>query len=61
MQQMSFWKIEEAPPIEYRPRIRDLPTRERPVNRLRDVGPGALSTAEVLAARTQSSTERTAG
>ena len=32
------------------PMVRDLPVRERPVNRLREVGPGALSGAEVIAA-----------
>ena len=30
-------------------RVRDLPERERPVNRLREVGPQAVSTAELLA------------
>ena len=30
-------------------RVRDLPERERPVNRLREVGPASVSTAELLA------------
>jgi DNA repair protein RadC len=54
MYQLSFietrWK--EAP---YRPRVKDLPARERPVNRLRHVGPTALSTTEVLACLLQTS------
>jgi DNA repair protein RadC len=49
MQQMSFWKIEEPPQVKYRPKVRDLPTRERPVNRLLHVGPEAVSTTELLA------------
>lgn len=54
MQQLNFWKVEQPPPkIEYRPKVRDLPSRERPVNRLRHVGPGALSTTEILAALLQ--------
>jgi DNA repair protein RadC len=35
--------------LEYRPMIRDLPGEERPRERLRDAGPGALSGAELLA------------
>ncbi len=35
--------------IEYHPMIRDLPPGERPRERLRDYGPGALSNAELLA------------
>ena len=53
MQQMSFIQIEQPP--EYRPRVKDLPARERPVNRLREAGPGALSTTEVLACILQTS------
>lgn len=34
---------------EYNLRIRELPSSERPRERLRDLGPGALSTAELLA------------
>jgi DNA repair protein RadC len=50
MQQLTFWKVEQPPPkVEYRPKVRDLPTRERPVNRLRHVGPMAVSTTELLA------------
>ena len=37
------------PQAEERPRVRDLPLRERPVTRLREVGPGAVSSAELLA------------
>ncbi len=37
------------PPVEYRLRIRELPAEERPRERLRDYGPGALSNAELLA------------
>jgi len=47
MQQMSFMQVETT---EYHPRVCDLPVRERPVQRLREVGPGALSIAEVIAA-----------
>lgn len=36
-------------PVEYHPRIRDLPTGDRPRERLRDAGPGALSNQELLA------------
>jgi DNA repair protein RadC len=46
MQQMSFIRVE---PDFYHPKVNDLPVRERPVNRLRNAGPGALSTTEVLA------------
>ena len=50
MEQLSYWRIEQPPPqVEYRPKVRDLPTRERPVNRLRHAGPGALSTTEIVA------------
>ena len=51
MSQMSFLQVDC--PTEYRPKVRDLPVRERPVNRLREVGPSALSTTEVLAALLQ--------
>ena len=37
------------PPNEYSGRIYDLPTEERPRERLRDQGPGALSSPELLA------------
>jgi DNA repair protein RadC len=48
MQQMSF--IQTKPKEEpYRPQVKDLPTRERPINRLQHVGPTAVSTAELLA------------
>lgn len=47
MQQMTYLKVESTP--EWRPRVRDLPLREQPVNRLRQVGPTAVSTAELLA------------
>jgi hypothetical protein len=47
MKQLSFIQVERR--SEYRPRVRDLPVRERPVSRLREAGPTALSTAEVLA------------
>ena len=49
MQQLAFIP-EQQPRTAYHPKVRDLPLRERPVNRLRDAGPGALSTIEVLAA-----------
>ncbi len=35
--------------VQYRARIRDLPSGDRPRERLRDVGPGALSNQELLA------------
>ena len=47
MSQMSFIPVEQ--PTEYRPKVRDLPVRERPVNRLREVGPMSVSTTELLA------------
>ena len=47
MEQMSF--IPPGQPSQHRLQVRDLPTRERPVNRLREVGPTAVSTAELLA------------
>jgi hypothetical protein len=40
---MTFLKVEDTP------RVRDLPLSERPVNRLRCYGPGALSTTELIA------------
>jgi DNA repair protein RadC len=46
MQQMTFIRVE---PDSYHPKVNDLPVRERPVNRLRNAGPAALSTTEVLA------------
>jgi DNA repair protein RadC len=39
----------ETPTLEYYTLIRDLPTSERPRERLRDYGPAALSNAELLA------------
>ncbi len=36
-------------PVEYHARIRDLPPSDRPRERLRDAGPGALSNQELLA------------
>jgi DNA repair protein RadC len=47
MQQMSFFQTEHDDT--YRPQVNDLPLRDRPVNRLREAGPAALSTTEVLA------------
>jgi DNA repair protein RadC len=47
MQQTTFLKVEQQ--TEYRPKVRDLPLRERPVNRLREVGPTSVSTTELLA------------
>ena len=44
MTQTSFIRVYETP------RIKDLPLRERPVNRLLDHGPTAISTTEILAA-----------
>lgn len=40
---------EPAPPSDYQGRIHDLPAEERPRERLRDQGPGALSSHELLA------------
>ena len=48
MQQMSFLQTPDTDDT-YRPQVNDLPVRDRPVNRLRDAGAGALSTTEVLA------------
>ena len=53
MQQLSFVQVNQQP--EWRPKVRDLPLRERPVTRLRDVGPAAISTTELLACLLQSS------
>ena len=39
----------DPPAVEYRLRIRELPAEERPRERLRDYGPSALSSAELLA------------
>lgn len=39
--------VDESPP--YQARIRDLPSTDRPRERLRDAGPGALSNQELLA------------
>jgi DNA repair protein RadC len=47
MRQMSFLQTEHNDT--YRPQVNDLPLRDRPVNRLREAGPAALSTTEVLA------------
>ena len=38
-----------APAVEYRPLIRDMPSGERPRERLRQSGASALSNAELLA------------
>ncbi len=40
---------DQLPPNEYSGRIHDLPSEERPRERLRDQGPGALSSHELLA------------
>jgi len=40
---------EDARPVTYHARIRDLPASDRPRERLRDAGPGALSNQELLA------------
>ena len=52
MQQLTFMNVEARP--QRHPRVRDLPERERPINRLREVGPTAVSTAELLACLLQS-------
>ena len=46
MEQMTFVS---PPEPEWRPKVRDLPSDLRPVNRLREVGPGVLSTADLVA------------
>ena len=53
MQQMSFIQINQQ--SEWHPMIRDLPVTERPVSRLREVGPAAVSNAELLACLLQTS------
>ena len=40
---------EQSPPSAYQSKIHDLPAEERPRERLRDQGPGALSSHELLA------------
>ena len=52
MEQMTFVKL--VPQPEKSLRVKDLPTREQPVNRLREVGPSSVSTAELLACLLQS-------
>src|SRR5436309_8967812 len=44
--------------LEYHPTIRDMPTDERPRERLRHYGPQALSTAELLAIILRTGTAR---
>lgn len=41
--------MDAGPVVEYHPTIKELPSGERPRERLRNYGPGALSTAELLA------------
>ena len=43
-----------VPQSDNRPQVRDLPAKERPVNRIREAGPQALSTVELLACLLQS-------
>ena len=52
MEQLSFIHVEQQSD---RLKVRDLPIRERPVNRLRAVGPSAVSTTELLACLLQTS------
>ena len=52
MEQLSFINLPEPSD---RLKVRDLPVRERPVNRLREVGPTAVSTTELLACLLQTS------
>ena len=55
--QQGFIRVESEPAPEYKPvRVRDLPVRERPVNRLHHVGAGSLSNAEIIAAIIQTPT-----
>lgn len=49
MYQTTFVKLSDN-----HPRVRDLPARERPVNRLREAGPQAVSNTELLACLLQS-------
>lgn len=51
-------KTSEKVPLEYYTLIRDLPASERPRERLRDYGPQALSTAELLAIILRTGTNR---
>jgi DNA repair protein RadC len=54
-EQQTFIHAESDPGPEYKPiAVRDLPVRERPVNRLHRVGPASLSNAEIIAAILQS-------
>ena len=52
MEQLRFINLPEPSD---RLKVRDLPIRERPVNRLREVGPTAVSTTELLACLLQTS------
>ncbi len=54
MHQMTFLETERDEES-YCTRVKDLPTREQPVTRLRDAGPTALSTTELLACLLQTS------
>ena len=54
MHQLSYFTYLEIEP-EPRLKIRDLPKRERPVNRLREVGPKGVSTTELVACLLQNS------
>ena len=49
---------DQQPPDEYSGRIHDLPSEERPRERLRDQGPGALSSHELLAILLRTGTKR---
>ena len=53
MEQLSFINLSQ--PSDSRLLVRDLPIRERPVNRLREVGPLSVSTTELLACLLQTS------
>ncbi|OGO53304.1 MAG: hypothetical protein A2148_09320 [Chloroflexi bacterium RBG_16_68_14] len=49
---------ERERPVAYHTRIRDLPSSDRPRERLRDFGPGALSNQELLAILLRTGSER---
>lgn len=48
MEQLTFLNL-STPGITPRPSVRELPVTEQPLNRLREVGPGAVSLIELLA------------
>jgi DNA repair protein RadC len=53
MEQLTFWDT-ASPTVTARPRVRELPSSEQPLYRLREVGPTGISNTELLACVLQS-------